>query len=102
MFIPGDYIVKLTPTLSNYLLQNNVYIQSISDLCLKTNLDSLGTSTLSSDVRYNKPYAWRYATLEEIAEYDRLGKPYDVTTIVSVKETDYNYLIPILKRFKII
>ena len=24
---------------------------------------------------------WRYATKEEIAEYDRLGKPYDVTTL---------------------
>jgi len=29
---------------------------------------------------------WRYATPEEIAEYDRLGKPYDVTTLNKVKE----------------
>jgi len=46
--------------------------------------------SLTFDKR-DKLLDWRYATKEEIAEYDRLGKPYDVTTLIKspFKKDDY-------------
>lgn len=41
----------------------------------------------------------RLATLEEIYEYERLGKPFPVNK--EEIKYDYSYLIPILKKFKI-
>lgn len=42
---------------------------------------------------------WRYATSDEIKEYERLGEPYDVTTL-AVEPENYDYLIPILNNLK--
>lgn len=41
---------------------------------------------------------WRYATPEEIEEYERLGHPYDVTTLQPVKPEDTSYLIEIFAK----
>lgn len=41
---------------------------------------------------------WRYATPEEAEEYERLGHPYDVTTLKPVKPEDTSYLIEIFAK----
>lgn len=45
---------------------------------------------------------WRYATPEEIEEYERLGEPYDVTTLKSFKNEDTSYLIELFAKNNII
>lgn len=102
MFKNGDYIVKLNNALSRYLLKNHIYIQSEEKDILITKKDSLGGTTLSSNVYFNTPITYRYATPEEIAEYERLGEPFDVTTLVSIPvNTDYTYLVKFLKKLGI-
>ena len=41
---------------------------------------------------------WRYATQAEADEYERLGKPYDVTTFIPPKPEDTSYLIEIFAK----
>jgi hypothetical protein len=102
MFKNGDYVVKLNDASSCYLLKNHVYVQSTDKNVLITDYDSFGTTTMSSNVYFNSPVTWRYATPEEIAEYERLGKPFDVTTVVSVPvNNDYAYLVKFLKKLGI-
>lgn len=102
MFKTGDYIVKLNDASSSYLLKNHVYVQSQDRDTFITNKDSFGGTTLSSNMYFNSPVTWRYATPEEITEYERLGKPFDVTTIVSVPaNNDYTYLVKFLKKLGI-
>jgi hypothetical protein len=80
-FKKGDYIVHLHPGTTKYYLQNHVYVQREDNISLRTNRSSGGERCESVNVRYNLPETWRYATSEEIVEYDRIGKPYDVTTL---------------------
>lgn len=91
MFLQGDYIVLLKgPTCADFALQY-IYKQRLDQDHLHPELD-LKRSGTNAWIRYtfNKKmhpmlkdqYAdidWRYATPEEITEYNRLGKPYDVT-----------------------
>lgn len=102
MFKTGDYIVKLNDASSSYLLKNHVYVQSTNGNAFITANDSFGTTTMSSNIYFNNPVTWRYATPEEITEYERLGKPFDVTTLVSVPvNNDYTYLVKFLKKLGI-
>lgn len=91
-FKKGDYIVTLNVTIShtdcgknNYCFkqrENNVFISPEVDL---NGYKANSNNTLTFD-KSNNLQNWRYATPEEIAEYDRLGKPYDVTTLNKPKE----------------
>lgn len=45
---------------------------------------------------------WRYATSEEIEEYERLGHPYDVTTLKVFKNEDTYYLIELFVKNNIL
>lgn len=85
-FKKGDYIVTLKGDFrftacakENYcfkIRRNSTYVSIEKTL----NGISDANHTLKFDKTDNL-YDWRYATPEEIAEYNRLGKPYDVTTL---------------------
>lgn len=100
MFKNGDYIVcverlsKKHNSLSagfkeNYCFQINSHLNS-DDVFFPADGSGWWEDTI------------RHATPEEIAEYERLGKPFDVTTIVSIPvNNDYTYLVKFLKKLGI-
>lgn len=80
MFQQGDYIVLLKKSNNKYFTQNYIYLQC-QDYCkMYTNTDSVGERT-NGGAKFKDKDDWRYATSEEIVEYERLGKPFDVTTL---------------------
>jgi len=92
-FKKGDYIVTLEGNFAtdcgkkNYCFKQRIdceYINPVYDL---RGDKSNGNHTMAFDKK-SLLLDWRYATSEEIAEYDRLGKPYDVTTLNS-KSTEF-------------
>lgn len=90
MFKKGDYLVYLNKDDSKWLKYNHCYIHNgkisnyfYTDKCNQNEITSNTKVTFLSDL-------WRYATPEEITEYDRLGKPYDVT-ILQKEETVQKY-----------
>lgn len=92
-FKKGDYIVTLSGNFNNtscakenYVFKQRVAEKSIEPCCdLQGDVENNNLG-LTFDKKGNLK-DWRYATPEEIAEYDRLGKPYDVTTLTK-KPTD--------------
>lgn len=86
MFKKDEYIVTLeledyidVCAKENYCFKverNNEYLTMYKDLRDVSN----GHSVLMFD-KSKKLLDWRYATQEEIEEYERLDKPYDVTTL---------------------
>lgn len=87
MFKKDDYIVCLnTPIDDKDFPPNFVFKQSYDYEYLSAKKDNCGYSNGWPQIQWDgsKEYSkWRYATPEEIEEYDRLGKPYDVTTLNS-------------------
>jgi hypothetical protein len=86
MFKKDDYIVLLKYEVElgiyNYRI-NYCYKQRLNNDYISTYLDSNG-NTGNGWSTYNFKEGrdlWRYATKQEAAEYERLGKPYDVTTL---------------------
>jgi len=83
MFYEGDYIVTLIND-GDCGKVNYCSKQREDSSSLKPVIDTKGYhhnsnwEFLASDTSNTK---WRYATPEEIAEYERIGKPYDVTTL---------------------
>ena len=90
-FKKGDYIVLVTSLFTLYDFSLNFcYKQKKNNTYLLSELDNKGSYVNGySSCRHDNTgeITWRYATPEEIVEYDRIGKPYDVTTSVS-KEND--------------
>lgn len=86
MFRKDEYIITLK--LDNYqdvcakenycfkVQREDYYLTMYKDL----KGDSNGHSVLTFD-KSRKLIDWRYATPKEIEEYEKLGKPYDVTTL---------------------
>ena len=68
---------------------------------LDAEMDENGRNSLRFDGSFN--FKWRYATIEEIEEYDRIDKPYDVTTleIKPIIEENYDYLTKLLNKLEI-
>lgn len=92
MFKKGDYIVtlKVSTNASRCGKDNYCFKQREDNRSIHPEIDlggskHNGNNTLSFDKQY-KLEDWRYATKEEIAEYDRLDKPFDVTTLKNSKE----------------
>lgn len=82
-FQKGDYIVTLVDAGScgkiNYCSK-----QKVNDIYLKPCIDTKGHTDNGNrifDIKDKSNTKWRYATKEEAAEYERIGKPYDVTTL---------------------
>jgi hypothetical protein len=92
MFKKGDYIVVLKDTSSNNNWENFVLKQTITRETITPILTPAGRNNTDCEYGYSdfkeKDNFWRYATSEEIAEYDRLGKPFDVTTFTPFKLPD--------------
>jgi hypothetical protein len=99
MFKKDDYIVFTSGSYADdeSFPINYVFKQGEDDYYLKVNIDAKGQKNGWRAFRnFNKKYNkvensecdWRYATPEEIAEYDRLGKPYDVTTLSKSKSIE--------------
>lgn len=94
-FKKGDYIVLLnTPTTDTSFPKNYIFKQREDYHYLLSELDMNGSKTngwsLVNFIKkgYSINYNWRYATETEIAEYNRLGKPYDVTTLQTEKPVE--------------
>jgi len=87
-FKKGDYIVTLKTdgyiitdcAKEYYCFKQRKDYKGISPEKDLTNSSTNCNSNLSFD-KLKCLKDWRYATKEEIAEYDRIGKPYDVTTL---------------------
>lgn len=82
-FKKGDYIVTLVDAGScgkiNYCSK-----QKVNDIYLKPCIDTKGHTDNGNrifDIKDKSNTKWRYATKEEAAEYERIGEPYDVTTL---------------------
>ena len=87
MFKKGDYIVCLSGKFMPSDDWNNIcFEQRVNDSSLRTAIDLEGSATNGWDKIKFQSDLWRYASPEEIAEYDRLGKPYNVTTLKKQKE----------------
>jgi len=80
-FKKGDYIVILQQTHCSFV-NNHCMKQRVNAYHFRPELDSFGSLTNGlNSLHITNPKRWRYAKPHEISEYDRLGKPYDVTTI---------------------
>ena len=92
-FKKGEYIVITDEfdIISKDFISNHIYKQRCNSNFLQPEYDSLNSIT-NGWKRYtrNNTHNWRYATQEEIVEYNRRGKPYDVTELqkkeLSMKE----------------
>lgn len=88
MFKKDDYIVVLKKPNGNlnYLPPNFCFKQykNYDALFAEKSID--GTETNCTDVTFLNKSTWRYATKEEIAEYNRLNAPFDVTKLNKKEE----------------
>lgn len=96
-FKKNEYIVitKCCYDLDSYKT-NFCYKQRSNDRYLKSCCDNRGSATNGWDhidsQKESKESDWRYATPEEIKEYERLGAPFNVTKIKENKKVSENYL----------
>lgn len=86
----GQYIVTLefiNDFKGNCGKENYCFKQRITSNCMQPEVDLLGSKNNGHGIlTFNGSEwlkKWRYATEAEKVEYDRLGKPYDVTTLLS-------------------
>ena len=93
-FKKGDYIVVLHPKREDtlWIKHNWCYVHNGKD----TNYfytDKCSRHECTSDYRITFDSSfWRYATDEEFLEYNRLGQPYDVTTLTTPRY-DYKFKV---------
>lgn len=84
---------------------NFCYKQRVTFSYLTPYLDNKSSNTNAwsiHDFHKTHGYDWRYATIDEIMEYDRLNKPFDTIQFNNSQkefknDENYEYLIPILK-----
>ena len=91
-FKKGDYIVvlKLGSVSTACAKENYCFKQRRNDECLSPARDLDGdTDNANQTLTFDKSdelLDWRYATDEEIAKYNEIGKPYDITTMTTPEE----------------
>lgn len=105
VFKKGEYIVLIsdgqstggtTLVQSDQFIKNHCYKVRENNRFLRPELDSRGSTTngweciLYNPNKFHKTRNWRYATEKESIEYERRGKPYDVTELQK-KETFPEY-----------
>jgi hypothetical protein len=83
MFKKGDHIVILRDSEkdSRFIKHGYCFLQSKNLNHFYTDTDLTGTFCGIHSVKFKHNDTWRYATPEEIAEYNRLGKPFDVSVL---------------------
>ncbi len=83
-FKKGEYII-ITDDFDNFskdFISNHIYKQRCDSNFLQSEHDSKNSKTNGwKKYTRNNTHNWRYATQEEIDEYERRGKPYDVTEL---------------------
>ncbi len=89
MFKKGDYIVLLAGKTNKDWQLNYCYKQRIDYCFLSVEKDCNQGRNDWGILTFDKNNDWRYATKEEIAEYNRIDKPFDVTTLVKKSENWY-------------
>jgi len=97
MFYAGDYIVTLdVEDGCNCARKNYCFKQRVNLTGMAPEVDLKGSTSNSHGVMSfgKKEWLkdWRYATPEEAAEYERIGKPYDVTTLQKKKASIPEYV----------
>lgn len=97
MFYKGDYIVTLdVEDCYNCARKNYCFKQRINDTGIYPAVDLQGSTGNGHGVMSfgKKEWLkdWRYATPEEAAEYERIGMPYDVTTLQKKEESIPEYI----------
>ena len=92
-FKKGEYIVIIlkVESFSKDFISNYIYKQREDYKHLRPELGNYSSKTNGWEtIGKNNSHNWRYATQEEIDEYERRGKPYDVTELqkkeLSMKE----------------
>lgn len=92
MFKKGDYIVVLKDMAVHNCWQNFILKQYVNNGSILPELIPNVRNNYNCEFSYSnfkeKDDTWRYATPEEIEEYERLGKPFDVTTFTPFKLPD--------------
>jgi len=91
----GKYIVTLE-FLNNFKgncgKENYCFKQRVTSNCMNPEVDLAGSKSNGHGIlTFNGSEwlkKWRYATEAEKVEYDRLGKPYDVTTLLSTSNNN--------------
>lgn len=94
MFKKDDYIVCLykSPARETYIKSNYIFQQKEDNIRAYAKVDLFKSQCYFDDIKFeDKDTVWRYATKEEIAEYNRLGKPFDVTTLSTITLITNNY-----------
>jgi len=103
MFKKGEYIVtlKIIPGTAcakeNFIFKQRVDSEGMQPCVDLDNNKSNGNASYSADKTRNLKN-WRYANPQEAIEYERLGHPYDVTTLQPVNPEDTSYLIEIFAK----
>lgn len=93
-FQKGDYIVTLINH-GNCGKVNYCSKQKEDSFYLKPEIDTKGSvhnGNTVFDITDKSFTKWRYATPEEAAEYERIGEPYDVTTLQKKEESIPEYV----------
>lgn len=86
-FLKDDYIVVLQEEISVSFPKNHVFKQRETACYLRVYKDIRGEANGNNIADISKASLWRYATSQEIMEYDIQGKPVDVTKIGMVPKT---------------
>lgn len=83
-FIRGDYIVTLgdNQSQSESFPPGYCFKQRTAYTYLRPELDAAGlTENGWVNYSFGRQHNWRFATAEERAEYNRVGKPFKVSTV---------------------
>lgn len=81
MFLKDEYVVISKDMTSRFAIKDHIYKIRYNNKNIAPYLDSGDSTNNVFGIIYKDSNSWRYATKEEIAEYNRLGKPYDVTSL---------------------
>ena len=110
MFKEGEYIICLnTPIKETSYPRNYIFKQRKDERFLLSvingeghNFNGWGAVKFDNSGKYSE---WKYAISEEIEEYNRINKPYDVTTLIipeiEVVNENLNYMMDLLKKLNI-
>lgn len=93
-FRKGDYIVITNLDKNDFNFPINYCYKQVEDnYYLRVKQDAKGYANGWAILRYDKSnnydFDWRYATREEIVEYDRLDRPFDITTLNSDRKEGF-------------
>jgi len=83
MFKKDEYIVVKYDVSDRDFPTNYIFKQRLDDSYIRVYVDARGAENGWRKIPYTDSDRWRYATPDEIAEYNRVGKPINVNDIQS-------------------